>query len=244
MYLSRVSSLDHTPTTGSAKVTDCDKCILALSSYSLLIYNTLDLLFSFVLIGLAFYSYAHLGNDALKTEISWLIWLCLILGCCLLSSALCGCCGTSSKSYRWCIAPSKALGIFIAVQCLVLGVLIFALETKIIDYLDDHGSELGLSDSEESTLKTWYQLVGYIVFVFFGIEVLRYRASAHFSANIYRKDGEFEALLAEEDRATVDRMEANSEARTEKYDNLRAHYKNKYTKDGKQEDSEDRNSAF
>jgi hypothetical protein len=242
MYLSRVSSLDHTPTTGSAKVTECDGCLIATSKYSMFIYNTLDLMFSFVLLGLALYSYAHLGNDAFfNPNISWLAWLCLVLGLSLLSSALCGCCGTSSKSYRWCIAPSKALGIFVATLCLVLGILIFALEHKILAYLENHGTELGLSDSEENTLKVWYRFIGYTVFVFFVIEVMRYRAATHFSSNIYRKDGEFEALLAEEDKATMDRMEANSEARTEKYKDLRKHYKDKYAKDSS---SGDQNSSF
>ena len=128
------------------------------------------------------------------------------------------------------MAPSRAIGIIVATLCLVLGVMIFTLQSNIVTYIDDHGDELGLTPSQENALKNWYNLIGYAVFVFFVVEILRYRAAVHFSENIYRHDGEFEALLAEEDRNYQDRLEANTEARTEKYSNLRKHYKDKYSK--------------
>jgi len=44
-------------------------------------------------------------------------------------------------------------------------------------------------------------------------------------------DGEFDSLLAEEDRDYADKMERNRESREEKYDNLRSYYKDKYNKE-------------
>ena len=76
-----------------------------------------------------------------------------------------------------------------------------------------------------------YDVLGFMIFGIAIVEVLRVHASRHYRENIKRMDGEFDSLLAEEDRDYADKMERNRESRGEKYDNLRTFYKDKYSKD-------------
>ncbi len=230
MFLARVSSLDHAPRESSAKVTSCQRFALCLDRYSLFLYNSLDFLFGCMCLYFGVFMYEKLGKETFThVDVAWLGWLSLTSGVLLLLSSVTGLCGLSSKGYRWCMAPSACLAVVIAAMSLLVAVLIFTLQSNVIRYVEDEQEDLGLSNSQVSTFETFYMILGYGFVGFFVLEILRYRASKHFRKNIYRSDGEFEALLDEGDAATSDRMEAEDAARSDKYNNLREHYRNKYS---------------
>ena len=229
MFLARVSSLDHAPRESSAKVTNFQRLALCLDRYSLFIYNAVDFVFGCACLYFGIYMYSKLGPDTFtNVEIAWLGWLSLGSGALLIMSSGTGLCGVSSKNYRWCMAPSSSLAILIAVVSLITCTLMFALKGKILRYVEAESDDLELSSSQVKTFETSYTVLGYVFIGFFVLSILRYRASAHFRRNIYRSDGEFEALLDEEDAISDQRMESEEAARSEKYQNLREHYRNKY----------------
>ena len=230
MFLARVSSLDHAPRESSAKVTNFQRLALCLDRYSLFLYNCLDFIFGCCCLYFGIYMYTKLGPVTFThAEIAWLGWLSLGSGALLIISSWTGLCGVSSKQYRWCIGPSANLALIIAVMSLITCTLIFALRGFIIRYVESESEDLELTEKNVETFETYFEVLGYVFIGFFVLSILRYRASAHFRRNIYRSDGEFEALLDEEDAVSDQRMDADEAARSEKYQNLREHYRNKYS---------------
>ena len=135
----------------------------------------------------------------------------------------------SSKGYRWCMTPSSYMALLLAGLSMLLCILVFAMKPTIVKYVNDNGPELGMSANQISLFKTWYTIMGWCVLGFFVLELFRYRASLHFKKNVYRQDGEFEALLDHEETVAAERMEDASDARSKKYSDLRKHYKDKYS---------------
>jgi len=77
-----------------------------------------------------------------------------------------------------------------------------------------------------------YDIIGYALFGICAMQLWRYYSSQGFREQALRIDGEFDALLREEDKHFQDKFSANKSAREEKYDNLRSFYKNKYAAGG------------
>jgi hypothetical protein len=229
MYATRISSLDHAPTQSSAKVTSCEECCGAITSMQLHILNTLDLIIGVLVMVFGIYMYDKLGWDSFQhVDVAWLAWGCLFYGILIFFSALLGFCGTSSISCRCCVAPSSWLGIIIALLSVIFGIMCFALKKKFYAYINDEHEDLGLSDHEVTTLKHYYSALGYFLMFVCILEIFRFRASRNFREYITRKDGEFDALLAEEEQQYAQRDALNAAHREDKYDNLRSYYKNKY----------------
>ena len=160
---------------------------------------------------------------------SWLCWLCTSIGFLLVLSVTMASCGlVGGDGMRWCVTPSAYIGMFVGAVSAGIGVVVFEEKGQVYDHLDANGTDYGLTADEINQIKSWYKFIGPILMVVFLIQILRCRASSHFRRNIGRLDGEFEALLEEDDRAYADKLESNKAQREAKYDNLRTHYKNKY----------------
>lgn len=229
-YTMRVSSLDHAPTQASARVTNCDKCCIRLSKWELHIINFMDFLFGVLLLSFGVKLFDKMGSQNFENgHVGWLCWLVTLLGVMLILCCLLSVCGlTGGESYRCCVTPSAWLGVFVGVFSLITAGCVYGFKTDIYSSLNTQGSSLGLDPNEIADIKSWYVFIPWVLFGSFITEVLRFRASSHFRQNINKMDGEFDGLLAEEDRAYANKMANNSASREEKYSNLRQHYKSKY----------------
>lgn len=233
MYATRVQSLDHVPTSSSSRVTGCEKTCLTLSTCQLQIFNLVDFCVGMMLGIFGFYLYNKLGAESFTdVRIAWLEYLCLSLGILLLTSSFLSFCAITNTSCRWAVIPSSYIGIIIAMLSLLLGSLVFAFKSKTHTYLVEHGSNIGLSENEVSDVEKWYDIIGYCLFSLCVVEFLRYRVSRGYREVALRADGEFDALLAEEDKHYQDRFLHNKSAREDKYDNLRSYYRSKYAAGG------------
>lgn len=230
MYTTRVQSLDHVPTVGASRVTSCDKLCIKCSSWQLMIINVLDFLFGILLLAFFIMLSKQLGSDAFSNpKVAWLSWLSGIIGALLIFCCLLSACGlTGGEGCRWCVTPSAWLGMIVGILALVMAIMIYALKDQIYEHLDTSGESYGLTASEISTIESWYKFTGVVLIMSFLVEVMRCRVSSYFRANVGRLDGEFDALLADEEKVHAQRMQENRTAREEKYDNLRDFYRQKY----------------
>ena len=155
-------------------------------------------------------------------------------------------CAISSTSCRCCSIPSGYLGILVAIISLALGSVSIALKPKMFEYFSNSGSSMGLSGKEIELLENFYQFIAYGFFVLCVVQLMRFRASINFRENALRIDGEYDALVDQDEKNWSQKFSANSVARKEKYNDLRQHYKDKYTVKGSLEDGRDsdRDSQF
>jgi len=113
-------------------------------------------------------------------------------------------------------------------------------------YFANNGSSAGLSGKEIELIENFYQFIAYGFFVLCAIQLLRFRASMNFRESALRIDGEYDALVDQDEKNWSQKFSTNSVARKEKYDDLRQHYKNKYSVKGSLEEGResDRDSQF
>lgn len=233
MYATRVQSLDHVPTSSSSRVTGCEKTCLSLNTCYLQFFNLVDFCVGMMLGIFGFYLYGKLGVESFSNvRIAWLEYLCLALGVMLLLGSFLSFCAITNTSCRWAVIPSAYIGILVAMLSLLLGCLVFGLKSKTHSYLAENSASIGLTPAEVTDVENWYNIIGYCLFGLCVIEILRYRISRGYREAALRVDGEFDALLAEEDKMYQDRFQVNKSAREEKYDNLRSYYRNKYSPAG------------
>ena len=230
MYATRVASLDHVPTSSSARVTGCEKTCLSLRVLQLQLFNLVDFVVGMVLGVFGFYLYGKLGPSSFTDiRIAWLEYLCLTLGVLLLTSSFLSFCAITNTNCRWAVIPSSYIGILVSILSLLLGSLVLSLQKQTHNFLNDHGTSVGLSSSDIDVIEKWYVYMGYCLLGLCVVEFLRFRVSRGYREAALRADGEFDALLAEEDKQYADRYAVHKSQREEKYDGLRAYYKNKYT---------------
>lgn len=218
----------YSPLGSSARVSQCDKCCFSLASFTLQIFNAVNFALGCVLLAYAVYLYEVLGMDLTDPESAWFGWTAILLGALLLLESLTSFCAISTRGCRWAIHPSKILSGIIGVLSAVLGALGLALRKTNLNYIDDHQDSLGLTDKEVQTVKNWYLVMACSLLVLFLIEVARLVLSSGYDDTAVRMDGEFDALMAEEDQLWQERMDSNHTARKKKYKDLRAYYKAKY----------------
>ncbi|RYG69613.1 hypothetical protein EON64_02255 [archaeon] len=142
----------------------------------------------------------------------------------------CSFCAVSDKSCRWAIRPSVSLSGLSALLSLVVGSVAVGLRMPFNSYLDEHGSSLGLSDRDIDTIHTWYIVVVAFFFVSVVIQAFRIWLCQGFVLNAERIDDEYVALAASEVSDWQSHFDAKKTSTSEKYKNLREHYKNKWSK--------------
>ena len=204
-----------------------------MAALQLQVFNLIDFCVGMLLLVWGFYLYTKLGNSSFTDpSIAWLEWISLVLGVLLLTSSFLSFCAIANSSCRWAVIPSSYIGLLVAMMALLLAVLLLSLETRLHTYLSNHGAEFGLNTAEISDVEKWCKVLAYSLFSLTVVQLLRYRVSRGYREAALRVDGEFDALLAEEDKLFQERFLSNREAREEKYDNLRSFYKNKYVGGG------------
>jgi hypothetical protein len=103
-------------------------------------------------------------------------------------------------------------------------------KNKIFSYLENNYNNLGVQQSEVLWIKTWYNVIAYALFGLCVMELVRFKLSLGYKNRIIRVDGEFDALLEEDNRKWKESLIESRQCRSEKYKELRSHYKAKYSK--------------
>lgn len=199
-----------------------------MTMFQLQLFNFIDFCLGGVFIAFAVFLYTKVQDHFMDVETAWLGWCCAILGILLLLVALFSFCAITSSDCRWTIHPSRAIALLIALLGIGLGSAIFGMQNKFYNYLDSDGDSIGLSSGDIKMIKQWYLVVGYGAFGLVVIELLRFKMSQGFRETALQMDGEFDALLEEDRRNWDNTLSKNKEEREEKYNDLRAYYKNKY----------------
>lgn len=214
-----------------------------MAALQLQVFNLIDFCVGMLLGVWGFYLYTKLGSSSFTDpSIAWLEWISLILGVLLLTSSFLSFCAIANSSCRWAVIPSSYIGLLVAILALLLATLLLSLEPRLHTYLSNHGAAIGLNTAEISDVEKWCRIMAYSLFTLTAVQLLRYRVSRGYREAALRVDGEFDALLAEEDKLFQERFLSNREAREEKYDNLRSFYKNKYVGAGGASSSNKNNS--
>lgn len=211
-----------------AQISGCKKCCYSMNTCNMQIFNVIDFCLGAVFIAFAIYLYTKIGGHFMDIEAAWLGWCCAILGLLLLLVSLFSFCAITSSDCRWAMHPSRVIALFIAALALSMGCAAFAVQDKFYHYLNDEGDEIGLSSSDVNLIKNWYLLVAYGTFGLVILELLRFKMSGGFRQTALQMDGEFDALLEEDKRNWDKTISKNTEDRSEKYNDLRSYYKNKY----------------
>lgn len=217
------------------KVTDdykpmstCGKACHNSAVCTIAIINVIDFCLGGIFIAFAVYLYSKLGDNFMNPNTAWLGWCCAILGILLILVVLTSFCAITSMGCRWVMAPSRMFALVVALLAIALGSAAFGLQPKFFHYLDDHGNEDGLSDSDITLVKNWFLTVAIGAFGVAVIEVIRFKLSQSFRENALELDNEFDNLLEQNAKDWNNKIATNQADREEKYNDLRSYYKAKY----------------
>jgi hypothetical protein len=193
------------------------------------ILNVVDFLLGSMFLVFAIYLYVKLGGD-MSSDLynAWIGWFCGISGCLLLGVSFFSFVAIVSPGCRGMMAVSKVLALLLVFVNAGAGVSAFILQQRFYAYLDDNGNSVGITDNDITVIKQWYLIMCCALFASVILEVLRFHLSQGFRTQAERIDGEFGALLQEEERGYQAKMQESSSTRADKYSDLKAYYKWKY----------------
>lgn len=211
-----------------AKVSKFDKGCLSLATVIIQIFNLIDFVLGCALLAFTVYFYEIVGETSfLNPHAAWAGWCCGCLGILLLFMSFMSLIGISSPGCRWAIVPTKTLSLIVTGFDIGLGAAFILKKKDFLDYVD---SINGVTDKDMNILKSWYVVLNYAFFAMAVLEIVRYILSRHYREDAIRVDGEFAALLTEDDNMWRQRLATNQAAREDKYNDLRNYYKNKYAR--------------
>lgn len=220
----------------SARVGCCEKACYGFSTINLQLINLLDFLAGSMFITFAIYLYTKMGKENSTSESAWMCWSCGILGSLLLVVSFFSFCAIVHRGCRCLMWMSSHLALLLAALNLGAGIVALTLQSKFYSYLDKHGNEDGITDSDITVIKDWYTVIACVLMGSCILELVRFQISRGFHESAERIDGEFNALLMEDDLEWRKELQNNNSARTEKYRDLRSHYKTKYAHYGRSSD--------
>lgn len=212
----------------SVRVGCCEKFCYSCGTISIQLINLVDFLAGCTFVVFAIYLYENLDYEDVGNEGAWMGWCCGILGGLLLIESFFSFCAIVHKGCRCCMWWSCWLALLLAALNLGAGVMALALQKKFYHFLDDHGNAEGITDSGILIIKNWYTVIASVMLGLCILEIVRFQLSRGFKESSRRIDGEFDSLLMQDDENWQERLRDNTSARTEKYNDLRSHYKAKY----------------
>lgn len=227
--------------TGSAKVGWCEKLCYQCGSLNLQFINLLDFLAGCMFLIFSIYLFTKFDGN-LESNSAWLVWSCVALGIMLLLTSMLSFVAITQQGCRCTMWMSSRLCTLLAVFEFAVGVAAFIIKKRFFNYLDDHGSSEGITTTDAQDIKNWYVVMACTMLGSCVVEILRFQLQRGFSDSSQRIDGEFGALLDEEESEWQTKLRSNNATRSDKYRDMRSHYKNKYAAYGR--DSNDITDAL
>lgn len=213
----------------NARVDFTERCCFNLGVLNLQLLNLIDFSFGVVLIAFTIYLYEQLGySDFSNVQVAWIGWCSGILGALFVLTSFSSFISIVTPGCRWIVYPSRFFAVILAVACIALGIASLIKKDAFFNNLNDQGETYGLSEHAKDLIKQWYSIVGYAIFGMAVLQIIRLRLTSNFRENALRIDGEFDALMAEDEKIYREKQAVSKSATEEKYNNLRAFYKEKY----------------
>jgi hypothetical protein len=223
-----MSAACYRASSSSSKVGCCEKACHSFGVLQLQVLNLVDFLLGCVFLVFAIYLAKKLGGDMTDIYNAWIGLFCATSGCLLLGVSLFSFLAITNAGCRCMMAVSKVLALLIVGVNAGAGVSAFVLQKRFYKYLDDNRNTVGITDSDIDIIKQWYLVICCALLVSVILELLRFHLSQGFCSASQRIDGEFGALLQEEELGHQTMMQEHSSARADKYNDLRSYYKGKY----------------
>lgn len=180
----------------------------------------------------------HLGRDVDDIHTAWLAFLVIVVGSLMLLVVVLSFASLHLLDCKLGVVASGYIALFISITSIVMGITAIVVKGDLYTYLDSEGGDMGLSDDDAETIKHWYNWIIIGLFCSFCLQFIRFKWSTFLYKNFSAQDVRYQSLLALEEDEYVVKLNAGRAERTERYDNLRSHYKNKYAtkEDNKQDD--------
>lgn len=221
----------------SREVSCCNKCCQSLKSMQVQFLNIIDFFVGCALVSFTGYLSTTLGLDKFQDpSSSWLGWGCGILGALLLIISLLGFCAMMISTCRWAMIPSRWLSLLVFLAMLALAITCEIKKKIFFDFVEDSQGN-GITQEDVDSIKKYFVLFNYILFAMSALQLYRFIITRNYRQEQLRIDGEYEALLEEDEKVMKEKLESKDKARSEKYEDLRAYYKNKYSRDNAQSNS-------
>ena len=125
------------------------------------------------------------------------------------------------KECRCLVSLSGNLATIVAILCFALGVALACMQRNVLDYIDENSEEWSFSQSEIDFFSRWYTVMNITLFIVSFLEFLRHYISIKYRVNSYRIEGEFNALIQEEESSYEEKHEQRKAEIRSKYQNLR-----------------------
>ncbi len=207
------------------EVTCCDKCCRWVQVKLLIIINLVD----FVASGSLMFFGIYLKKNNLAPEYVYVPVLSIgiyALTTCLLS--LWGSCCWKS-CWGCCLYPVSAiLGLVLGLAEIAGGGVLLGYREKYSSWLDDNQEQYNISNKQLDELKHGITAVAIGLFLLAFMEMVRFCASRGFKRG-RRQDDDTRAMLEEyETLEADDRRQVRASERSQKYNQLRQHYRDKY----------------
>jgi len=190
--------------------------------------NLVDFLLAGVFITFSIYLYTKVGDDFNDVHKAWIGWFCGLDGMLMLLVAFLSFTAIIWHGCRCNMYFSDACSLLLGTINFGAGCASFTLRSKFYKYLDDHGNDMGITDDDIDVIKHWYVFISCALFGSVILEMIRLYLSQGYRSNALSIDGEYNALLQEDEKDWQVKMEQNSSDRVDKYKDLRSYYKAKY----------------
>jgi hypothetical protein len=212
----------------TARIGWCERLCYECGTLNVQLINLVDFLAGCMFLIFGIYLYTRVDGSESISQSAWIVWCSLILGVLLLLTTFFSFCAITNTGCRCLMWMSCQLAVLLAGLDFGAGISAFVLQKRFYSFLNEHGNEDGITDSEISDIKQWYVVIACMMLGSCVLEIWRYVLSRGYSESSRRVDGEFDALMGQDELQWNERLESNTAARSEKYRDLRSHYKNKY----------------
>lgn len=211
----------------NAAVSGCEKLTYSWSAGILHLMNLVTLIVGVVCFAYAVTIFNSLYPHDMNIRIAWIPWGLGIDGTLFVIESL-FCFTAIVTTCRSIIIVPKFLVVLAAISSLALSITALAQKPSVYSYLDEGSDQTALTDKQTTDMKDWYVIVAYTLFSVGILCFVKLWFMMGFRTAAERLDDEFEALLTEDQTLWDDKMSINKVTREEKYNDLRAYYKQKY----------------
>jgi hypothetical protein len=214
----------------SAQIGCCERCCTHLQTFTLQTFNLLDFILGWGFVALGFYVCHEMGVQSYTNDkIAWVALACMIVGGLMVFVVFLSFVAITNVGCRCLSYPSGFFALMISIITLAVGIAACVREKDIYKYINEHAVEDGIPQDQVQLFKSFYQIIKYSMFALCVEQFVRFRASMTYRSAALRLDGEYDALLDEDQKKWNERVEYNRVNRQEKYSDLRSHYKDKYS---------------
>lgn len=198
------------------------------TKFGVFVLNIIDFFMGCFLLSFGAYLYIKLGSEVSKSRTSWIAIMSICIGVALLSIVFFSFTSINLTDCKIGVVISGYIALVVSIASLAVGIGGLVMKRDIFNYLEDNRDSLGIEESDVQTIKDWYNVVLIGLFVSCILEFIRFHWSHFLYKNYGKIEIKFQRLLDLEQEEHEVQFNSRQADRTEKYDSLRSHYKNKY----------------